>query len=339
MYVAPRPEIEDDPLFAVRLASAAVIGMTLAALFQSTLPMLIPAIIVGLMAGMRKAFDPKKAFGGPMAMIVMVAGAAWLMDLARPMPLVMVAVFGMLCLLGYLLILRTGNPIGMLILVAAVLMAIMRMHSFEMMLAMRDGFVEASLCALVAIPILYMIFPPATSQMMVEDYTPAPGGYHGRRAFIRATVLMFVSMWLFLVLETGDMIMAVAAIFVLCFPTRERLWAEALERTVATIAGGSAALAILWVFTFAAHLPVLLILLFLGGSYFASRMMNGYFPPMVYQFAFSTMIALVAGGLSTQQPVDGTMLRVSLTIVGATAAAFLTAFLERVFVPDDAAGT
>ena len=87
MYVAPRPHVDDDPLFAVRLSSAAVVGFGLAILLQSPMPMLPPALIVGLMAGMRKAFDPKKAVGGPVAMIIMVILISGLVELARPMPL------------------------------------------------------------------------------------------------------------------------------------------------------------------------------------------------------------------------------------------------------------
>ena len=72
MYVAPRPHVDDDPLFAVRLSSAAVVGFGLAILLQSPMPMLPPALIVGLIAGIRTAFDPKKAVGGPVAMVIMV---------------------------------------------------------------------------------------------------------------------------------------------------------------------------------------------------------------------------------------------------------------------------
>jgi hypothetical protein len=43
MYVAPRPRREDDPLFAIRLASGAVLGLLIALLVQSPMPMLMPA--------------------------------------------------------------------------------------------------------------------------------------------------------------------------------------------------------------------------------------------------------------------------------------------------------
>lgn len=56
---------------------------------------------------------------------------------------------------------------------------------------------------------------------------------------------------------------------------------------------------------------------------------------MVYQFAFSVTLALVATSLTTQAPWDATLLRVSLTIIGALAAAVLTSLLEQLLLPDD----
>jgi len=83
----------------------------------------------------------------------------------------------------------------------------------------------------------------------------------------------------------------------------------------------------------AAHLSILLSLVFLGCLFLASRMMAGRHPPMVYQFALSAMIALIVGALTTQAPLDATVLRVSLTLIGAVSAAFLTSLLEALLVP------
>ena len=77
-------------------------------------------------------------------------------------------------------------------------------------------------------------------------------------------------------------------------------------------------------------------LVFLTVLYFATMMMVGRHPPMVYQFAFSVMISLVAGALSTQNPVSASTLRIVLTLVGAVGAAFLTALLERLLIGDEA---
>ena len=120
MYVVPRPEVNDDPLHAVRLASMAVATFALIPFVQPAIPPLLVALPVGLMAGMRKAFDPKKAFGGPIAFIVMVWLMASIVSFARPMPVVLVTIMGLFYFLGFYLIQKTGNPMGMLLLLSLI---------------------------------------------------------------------------------------------------------------------------------------------------------------------------------------------------------------------------
>lgn len=334
MYVAPRPRVEDDPLFAVRLALAAVLALLVALMLQSKMPMIMPALTVGLMAGMRKAFDPKKAFGGPIAMIVVMSLYAAIVSLTRPMPGVLIVFMALSSFLSYYLILRTGNPLGMLLLVGTVLMSVMGMNSIMVMGLMRDAFIEGALAALVIIPLLYALFPPATREANIEVYKPGTESYHGARALIRGGVLLMLILWLYTVIDETNLMLVMAAVFVLVFPTREQLFAEAWERTFATIIGGTLALMIIGLFTLIAHISVLLVLIFLGGLLFGSRMMNGGHPPMVYQFAFSVMIALVVGALTTQAPLDSTVLRILLTLGGTVVAAFLTSLAETLFLSE-----
>lgn len=331
MYVVPRPEVNDDPLHAVRLASMAVATFALIPFVQPAIPPLLVALPVGLLAGMRKAFDPKKAFGGPIAFIVMVWLMASIVSFARPMPVVLVTIMGLFYFLGFYLIQKTGNPMGMLLLIVTVLMSVMGMSSTAALEVMRDGFTEACIVAAILIPLLYAIFPPAAKENLVEIYTPAPGP-HAASALIRAGVLLVMSFWLYTVIDLSNLMLAVAATFVLVFPTRETLFAEAKERTVSTALGACVAAMILFVLTLNAHLPILLGLVFLAGLFFGSRMMRGYYPGMVYQFGMSVTLALVAGALSTQEPAYAAMTRTVLTLVGAVAAAYLTAVLEALFL-------
>lgn len=60
------------------------------------------------------------------------------------------------------------------------------------------------------------------------------------------------------------------------------------------------ALGILMLFILSPHLPLVLGLIFLGGLWFGQKMMFGPQPRMVYQYAFSVALALIAGALSTQ---------------------------------------
>jgi len=332
MYVVPRPDLNDDPLHAVRLASMAVAAFALIPFVQPAIPPLLVALPVGLMAGMRKAFDPKKAFGGPIAFIVMVWVMSTIVSLTQPLQFLLIAVMGVLYFLGFYLIQKTGNPMGMLLLVVTVLMSVMGMSSTAALEVMRDGFTEACIVAAILIPLLYLIFPPAAKENLVEVYTQSPGP-HAASALIRAVVLLVMSFWLYAVIDMSNLMLAVAATFVLVFPTQETFFAEAKERTVATGLGACAAGLILFALTFNAHLPVLLALIFLAGLFFGSRMMRGHYPGMVYQFAFSVTVSLVAGALSTQEPGYAAMSRTLLTLAGAAAAAFATAALEAIFLP------
>lgn len=328
MYVAPRPKIEDDPLFAVRIATGVAVALLTALMVQATLPTLMPAIIFSLLAGMRKAFDPKKGIIGPIALSVIMALFSALVSLVLPMPLVLVLVMGGVATIAYYLILRTGNPIGMLLLVGTVLMSVMGMNSVTAMNMMRDAFVEAGIAAAVIIPVLYVIFPAGTNEQAEEDYTPAEGGQYWLRAMIRGVVLMALMLWLYSVIDASNIILVLAAVFVLVFPSRKKLFAEAWERTVATMLGGCATLVILVIFYFCAHPPILLGMMFLVALFFAHRMMSGHRAPMVYQFAGSVMIALTISAIFSSSALSSIVLRIVLTLTGAMVAAFVTSLLE-----------
>ncbi|WP_206074349.1 hypothetical protein [Marinobacter fuscus] len=57
-------------------------------------------------------------------------------------------------------------------------------------------------------------------------------------------------------------------------------------------------------------------------------MLNGKHPSMVYQYALSVALALIAGALSTQDAGYATFTRLVLTVGGALSAAFLVALLD-----------
>lgn len=328
MYVAPRPKAEDDPLFAVRLALGVVFGLLAAILLQAQMPMLIPALTMGLMAGIRKGFDVRKAIGGPLAMIAIVILMSSLVSLTRPLPAILIVLIMACSSLTYYLILRTGNPLGMLVLIVTVLMSVMGMHSLSIMNIMRDGMIQASLVALIISPVLYALLPPRAKSPLVEVHTPAPGNQHGLQALIRGSILLMLIFWLYTVVDKSSVMLAVAAVFVLVFPTREQRFAEARERCFATVLGGALALLIVGVSAVIAHLGLLLVFMFLGALFLANRMIYGRHPPMVYQFALSVMITVVVSSLTTRAPVEMIFTRIILTLIGAMSAAFLTSLLE-----------
>ena len=332
MYVAPRPRAEDDPLFAVRLALATTVAYALALWLRPTMPMIAPALTIGIVAGMRGRFDPIKAVAGPVTMAVVMSAMALLVSLLRAYPPVMIIVMGAIYTASYTLILRTGNPMGMLILVAAALMSIMGMNSAPGMIYLRDVFIEGSAVAMGVIPLVYALLPPATREKAVEIYPPGSGGRFWLRGAIRGAVLLLLTGWLYTIVNESNMMLAVAAIFVMVFPTRERLWSEVRQRIHATVLGGVVALAILAAATFSAHLTNLLAVIFLGALLLGRRMVVGRQPPMVYQYALSAMVAVVGAALSAKAPVDTVLLRIALTMGGAVVAAVLTGLLEAMLV-------
>lgn len=332
MYVAPRPRAEDDPLFAVRLATAVALAYGIALWLRPTMPMIAPALTAGILASMRGRFDPIKAVGGPVTMALAMAVMAFVVGLLRPYPPALVLVIGVIYTLAYTLILRTGNPLGMLILVASSLMSIMGMNSVPGMQFLRDVFIEGAAVALCVIPLLYALLPPATREAAVEVYPPGIGGGFLLRGAIRGVVLLLLTYWLYTVVPESNMMMAVAAIFVMSFPTRKRRWDEARERILATVIGGGLALAILTTITFSAHVSNLLLLIFLGALLLGSRMVSGRHPPMVYQFALSSMVAIIGAALTAKVPLDTTLLRIAQTMGGAVSASLLTGLLEALLI-------
>lgn len=328
MYVTPRPIAAEDPHYGIRLGLTRALAYAAIPILNPALPPIIAALPVGLIAAQRRAFEPGKLIGGVVAMIVLPWAMTWLAEWLRPMPLVYVTTMWALYFTGFLMILRSGAQAGMLIVVVTVLISVMGMHGSATVETLRDGFVQASLVALVIGPLVYLILPARTREKHVDDPTPGAGNAVIGAA-IRASVLLALSFWLYAVMQPSDMMMAVVAAMVLVFPTRRAVFSEALQRIRATFYGGAVALGILALFTLSPHLPILLVLIFLGGLWLGQKMLFGRHPSMVYQYAFSVTLALVAGALSTQDPGYAIFTRIVLTLTGAFAAAFAVALLDR----------
>ena len=327
MYVTPAPRVSDDPLYAVRLGATAMLSYAAIPLLDPALPPIIAALPVGLVAAQRKAFNLGKAIGGPVVMIVLVWLMTSLIELLRPMPLVYVLVMWWTYFIGFRMILQSGAQTGMLIIIVAVLVSVMGMNGNATVETLRDGFTQASLVALVIGPLVYALFPPKTREQHVDEPTPTEGGVV-TGAMVRATVLLMLSFWLYAVMQPSDMMMAVIAAMVLVFPTRRAVYYEAMQRILATVYGALMAMLILAVFTFMQYLTVVLGGIFLGGLLLGSRMLAGKHPSMVYQYALSVGLALIAGALSTQDAGYATFARLVLTVGGALSAAFLVALLD-----------
>ncbi|MGO4452396.1 FUSC family protein [Phyllobacterium sp. TAF24] len=330
MYIAPRPLVEDDPYFPLRMAVMAAICVGAVPYVMPTMPPLFVALPIGLIAGLRKAFDIKKAIGGPLVLVLTVWLISGILAALMHWPAVFLLAVAGFYFTAFYLIQNTGNPIGMLILVAVGLASIMGMNSVSALESLGDSFLEAGILAVIVIPALYFFIPPVTQVIMKDEYSPSPGD-HVRAALIRSSILLVLSFWLYSFIDMSNMMMVIAAIFVLCFPTRQRLFAEAWERIGATIIGACAAGVVLLVITIDEHYLVLIGLTFLMTFYFAHKMMSGCHAPMVYQFSLSVALSLIVGALTTQEPVYAAITRIVLTVVGTMVAALCTAMLETMF--------
>ena len=328
MYVAPRPREEDDPHFGVRLSIVPVVGLVIGIALQSPMAMIFPTLMYSLMAGQRKALNIGRALGGPIAFIVMLWVMSWVVSLTINLPVVMVLVMALIFFAGFYMIGKTGNPAGMLVIVSALMMSILGSGSYMAMTILRDEMSKAALASAIITPLLYLLIPPATREKAVDVYAPFHEDQLALRAAIRTGVLLLFALWLYAVVDTSNMMLAISAVFVLTFPTSETIFAEAKERSFATIMGGLAALGVLAVLTVVAQLPVLLVLAFLATLFFSQKMITGRHPAMVYQYAASVMISMVGGALATQEPSYAFLTRAALTVIGAIGAAFLTSLLE-----------
>lgn len=328
MYVAPRPLVEDDPLYPVRLAFMPLIGLLVGIWLQSPLAMIYPTLMFSLLAGSRKALDMRRVIAAPIVFSLALWVVSSLVVMLQGLPLVLVAAMGSIYVLAFYMIFKTGNSFGMLIAVSVVLMSVMGLGSYTAMDYLRTEMSKAALCSAVFIPLLYAVLPPKTTEKMVDVYVPVFSDQLLRRALIRGMTLLAFTVYLYTLLDFSNMMLGVAAMFVLVFPSRRSVWAEAGQRSFSVLLGGTLAMTILTLIGISSHLIVLMTALFLATLWLGHKMMYGRLPSMAYQDAASVMISLVASSLATSEPSFAFMQRAGLTVIGTIVAAFTISLLE-----------
>ena len=332
MYVAPRPLVEDDPNLPARVAFMSAVGLLLGILLRSPMTSIYASLTLSLTAGMRGQFNPGRAIGGPIAFAVAMWVMATVVIITVPMPLVMSAVMALVYFLGFFMILRTGNPFGMLLVVGAALCSILGAGSMVAMTLLRDEMTKAALITAALLPVAYGLFPAKATWKDDPKYTPAPGGNFALRAAIRAGVMVLYSVWLYAVMDTSNVMLAIGGMFILTFPTNREQFGEVFDRTYATVIGGVAGLLVLGFASLVGHLDVLVLVMFLTVFLFIAAMFTGKRPAMVYQYAASVVVTLVAGAFTMQEPTFAFIQRVVLTFGGALVGAVITALLEALLV-------
>ncbi|SFV36570.1 Protein of unknown function [Devosia crocina] len=332
MFVAPRPLIEDDPLFAVRLAIMPTIGFALGMVLQSPMAMLFPIMMFSLTAGNRKAFDLKRVLGAPIAFAAML----WLMSLPVALlyqtPLALITVMGGIYFFGFYMIQSTGNAMGMLFIVSAALMSVMGLGSFTAMSYLRSEMTKAALCVAIFAPIMYLLLPVKTKEFNVDVYVPSDEYGRVARSLIRAGVMLAFSLYLYTILDFGNVMLGIAGMFILVFSTQGQIWREVGQRSFSAALGGVLSFVVLGALTLSGHLVVLLGLTFLTVLWLAHKMMTGRLATMAYQDAASIMISLIGSALASSDPAFAFIQRAGLTVMGAVIAAAIVSLLDWHFV-------
>ncbi|WP_281966469.1 FUSC family protein [Roseovarius nanhaiticus] len=327
MYVPPRPSPQDDPHYAIRLGLTGALSFAAIPLMDPNMPTIMAALPVGLIAGQRKAFNPVAIIVAIVVVCVLATLMAWFVNVLQPLPLVYAGAMWLVYFLGFGMILRSGAAPGMLLVVMAVLFSVIGMSGSAAVAMMRSEFFSAALVALVVIPLAYMLVPARTRQVHVAAPVP-PGGDAAMGAAIRASVLLALSFWLYAVMPPSDIMLAIMAAMVLVFPTRDAVFFEAGQRLRATLYGSALAIVVVAIYPLSPKLPILLGLVFLAGLWVGTRVLYDPRPHMAYQNALPAALALIAGGLSTQDLGQAVLSRVLLTLAGAFTAAYAVALLD-----------
>ena len=332
MFITPRPSYHDDPLFAVRVALMPIIGFLMAMAMGSPLPMLYPTMMFSLLAANRRAFNPARVFAAP----IMFGAVIWIMSgvvlALQGLPMLLVLVMGLIFFAAFYLIQMTGSPVGLLIIVSGVLMSVMGLGSYPSMVYLRAELTKAAMCSAVVIPVLYMLLPPKTTEVMVDVMGPSFDYGWATRAAIRTAVLLGYAVYLYTFLDFSNMMLAVAGMFVLVQSTRQSIWAEAGQRSFSALVGGGLGLAILSIMVVAGHVAVLLCLIFLAVLWLGHKMATGRLPSMAYQDAASVMLSLVFSALASSEPSFAFVQRAGLTMMGTLFAALVVSILDILLV-------
>lgn len=328
MYIAPRPTFEDDPLFAVRLAIVPIVSFAIGMMVQSPMAMLYPTLAVSLVAGHRKALSITRALAAP----IMLGGMIWVMsffvELFMGLPGLLLGFAALICFVGFFLIQKTGNSMGMLLIVSILMMTIMGTSSYVSMTYLRAEMFKAAMTAALLTPIAYAVLRPRATTEFVEVHTPVRDTLIAKRALIRTAVLMAFTGLLVTVVDSSNMLLAIGAMFAIIYPYTDQVWQEVRERTVSTLGGGIMALVLLALLGISAHIMVLfgvtaLMLLWLG-----HKMMLGRMSPMTYQYAGSVMVSIAGSALMSSEPSFAFFQRLVLTLIGGVGAAIAVAVLE-----------
>lgn len=334
MAALPRPDPLVDPHFALRSS----IGITLTYALVEPLGVapasILPAMAVSQLCSQRGDYAPSKAFAGAVVTVAILWAIYAVAILVREEMMVFVCVILAILYGAFHVLLRTGNPLAILVLVFTTLLSVLAVDSVAAAEAMRDAFTVTSVVTAILVPLLNLLLPvrQVGSPAAAPKAPPFGEAQAGLQAMLRLLALAPILLGLWFVFPPSGTIVPIMACMVLAYPTRDAQRVEAFERLTATLLGGTVSLAILLLFSWQAHFPVLFLVIFLVALWFTGRMVDGPASVNTYQVGLTVIAGLVSAGMTSTHPMQDAVQRLVLTFLGTGVALGGLIFLESLFV-------
>ncbi|MCO6416548.1 hypothetical protein JYK14_10280 [Siccirubricoccus sp. KC 17139] len=336
MAAAPRPSPTDDPWFGLRCALGIMVALALIEPLGVNPGMILPTMLVSLLCGQRGPYSPVKSI----VTAIMLVGLIWLIFglcvLTQGMPGVQFVTLLLVCYGALYLLMRTGNQLGVMVLVFTSMVGVLFGSSRAAAEAMRDAFTITAIVSAILIPLLNLLMPPRADAASPPPPPPPELERPGFHALLRLVVLAPVLLAFLAGAPTSRLIFLILVALVLAYPTRQAGRTEGRERTISTLQGGFAGVSVLVLFTLQAQFPVLLLLTLLTALWFTGRMVSGPGTANTYQLALSVVVVIVSGATVDTHPLETAMTRLALTISGAAFGLAALSLLEKAFGQADA---
>jgi hypothetical protein len=240
MVAAPRPSRRDDPWFSLRCALGITAALALIEPLGVNPSMILPAMLVSLLRGQRGPYTPVKSIVTAVILVVLIWLIFGLCVLTQGMPAVQFLTLLMLCYGALYLLLRTGNPLGVMLLIFTALVGVLFGNSRAGAEAMRDAFTITAVVSAVLIPLLNLLLPPRPDAAAPPPPPPPVLERPGFHALLRLAVLAPVLLAFLAGAPTSGLIFLIVVALVLAYPTRQARQTEGWERSISTVQGGLA---------------------------------------------------------------------------------------------------
>jgi len=325
----PRPSPDEDPLFAVRTATGVAVTIVLMDLLAVPVPMLFPLFSMSIISNQRGPFDLTRVVMTALLLPMLAYLATFLAMATRDMPMVFVLSFLTISFTGFHLLLVRANPMGLILIMLPGILSTMALVSNDALRAMRDTFVTIGIVLGLLIPALYLIFPGPTKPLPAPPPGPPPLRYPFTEILFRMLVYGPVLLGFYTGADTNSIIGLIIVAMVAGQADHHLRRGEARERITATVIGGAVGLVLVVLFSSQAHLVIEVCMVLLVGLWFCQRMMTGRLGFTTYQFGFSVALGIAISGLTTRDPVEAIVQRLTLTVGGALYAIVALALLEQ----------